>query len=284
MKIVISQHSGFCFGVKRAMDITLQESNSNTNKNKIATYGPLIHNPQVVEHLKEKNIDVIYNVDENTYVDKLIMPSHGSPKELFERCKELNISTIDATCPFVNAVHEKVKEFRDAGLLIVIIGDAGHSEVKGIMSWTDYNCIVISSEDDISKYDFKGKSVGIVSQTTNSLDFFENIANKIAELAEKTIISNTICSATYKRQETAAKLAPDVDLMLVVGGKNSANTKRLYQICKNNNPNVFHIETALEMKPEWFTGITTVGITAGASTPDWIINDIVKELKDINKE
>ena len=193
-------------------------------------------------------------------------------------CKERNIKTIDATCPFVNAVHKKVKEFRDSGLFVVIIGDAGHSEVKGIMSWAGYDCVVISNEEDICKYDFSRKKVGIVSQTTNQLNFFDNISQKIAKLAKETIISNTICSATYKRQENAAKLAPMVDVMLVVGGKNSANTKRLYQICKNSNEKTYYIETSDELNESWFENIETVGITAGASTPDWIINGIVDKL------
>ena len=277
MNIIISEYSGFCFGVKRAMDLTLLESEN--SKSNIATYGPLIHNPQVVDYLKERGVGFITDINEALGVEKLIMPSHGAPKELFERCKELNIKTIDATCPFVNVVHEKVKEFRDAGLFIVIIGDANHSEVKGIMSWTDYDCIVISSEVEISNHDFSNKKVGIVSQTTNQPDFFNNISQKIASLAKETIISNTICSATYKRQEKAASLAPTVDLMLVVGGKRSANTKQLYQICKSSNSRTYYIETANEMERYWFENIETVGITAGASTPDWIISDIVGQLK-----
>lgn len=275
MEIKISEYSGFCFGVKRAIDITL--SNAKNTEKKTATYGPLIHNPQVVDKLKEKGISVTNEIDTDS--DKIIMPSHGVPKELFEKCRKLGIEAIDATCPFVNAVHEKVIEYRKAGMLIVIVGDAGHSEVKGIMSSADNDCIVISSEDDLKKYDFKNKKVGIVSQTTNSPDYFGKIVGKIAQTAEETTVANTICYATHKRQKAAHDLAPLVDVMLVVGGKNSANTNRLYQISKEMNTRCFHIETEEELKKEMFENCEKVGITAGASTPDFIIDAICRKLK-----
>ena len=284
MEIKVSRHSGFCFGVKRAMEITLfQESKDKKNKKpeKIATYGPLIHNPQVVEKLKQSGIDVITEINENTTYDKIIMPSHGVPKELFDKCKKLGIEAIDATCTFVNVVHEKVKSYRELGYLVVIVGDSGHSEVKGIMSSADYDCIVISSEEDILKHDFKGKKVGIVSQTTNSPEFFGSIAGKISALAEETHVANTICYATHKRQKAVADLAPNVDLMLIIGGKNSANTNRLYQISYSVNKNTYHIETADELNFDKFKDVKVVGITAGASTPDWIIDEVINKLKEV---
>lgn len=276
MKIKISEYSGFCFGVKRAMDITL--GNAKDTERKTATYGPLIHNPQVVEQLKEKGVDVTFEIKGN--YDKIIMPSHGVPKELFDKCREMGIEAVDATCPFVNAVHEKVLEYKKNGLLIVIVGDAGHSEVKGIMSSADNDCIVISEKEDLKKYDFKNKKVGIVSQTTNSPVYFGEIVGIIAGEAEETTVANTICYATHKRQAAAHDLAPEVDIMLVVGGKNSANTNRLYQISKDMNERTYHIETAEELTPEMFAGCETVGITAGASTPDFIIEEICRKLEN----
>ena len=276
MQIKISEYSGFCFGVKRAMDITLK--NSHINK-KVATYGPLIHNPQVVESLKEKGIGVTSEISKD--YDKIIMPSHGVPQELFKKCQALGIEAIDATCPFVEAVHEKVREYKKMGLKIVIVGDAGHSEVKGIMSSCDNDCIVISALEDVEKYDFKNKKVGIVSQTTNSPNYFGEVVGKIAQVADETIVANTICYATHKRQAAAHDLAPNVDVMLVVGGKNSANTNRLYQISKEMNDRTYHIETEAELTKEMFENCETVGITAGASTPDEIINRIKEWIMNI---
>lgn len=275
MKIIISKHSGFCFGVKRAMDITL----SNIDKEKtIATLGPLIHNPQVVDLLKEKGVEVASEIDKK--YDKIIMPSHGVPKELIQKCNNLNIEAIDATCPFVEAVHEKVRQYKKQGLIIVIVGDAGHSEVKGIMSSADNDCIVISSIDDLKKYDFKKKNVGIVSQTTNKPEYFGEIVGKIVQEAKETTVANTICYATHKRQAAAHDLAPKVDVMLVVGGKNSANTNRLYQISKEMNDRTYHIETKDELTKDMFENCETVGITAGASTPDFIIDDICSMINE----
>ncbi|MBQ7256616.1 MAG: 4-hydroxy-3-methylbut-2-enyl diphosphate reductase [Abditibacteriota bacterium] len=278
MKIKISEHSGFCFGVKRAMDIVL--SNAKDKDKKIATLGPLIHNPQVVEDLKEKGVEVTSEIDK--FYDKIIMPSHGVPKEFFKKCENLGIEAIDATCPFVEAVHEKVVEYKKAGLKIVIVGDAGHSEVKGIMSSADNDCIVISSIEDVDKYDFKKKKLGIVSQTTNSPKYFGEVVGKIAQIADEITVANTICYATHKRQAAAHDLAPNVDVMLVVGGKNSANTNRLFQICKEMNPHTYHIETDEEISGEMFENCDTVGITAGASTPDYIIEDICKKIDKIS--
>ena len=275
MEIKISEHSGFCFGVKRAMDIVL--SNAVDKSKKIATLGPLIHNPQVVEELKEKGVEVTSEIDKA--YDKIIMPSHGVPKEFFRKCEALGIEAIDATCPFVEAVHEKVVEYKKAGLKIVIVGDAGHSEVKGIMSSADNDCIVISSLEDVDKYDFKKKKVGIVSQTTNSPVYFGEVVGKIAQIADEITVANTICYATHKRQAAAHDLAPNVDVMLVVGGKNSANTNRLYQISKEVNPRTYHIETKEELTEEMFKNCNSVGITAGASTPDEIIQEIIDKLK-----
>ncbi len=276
MEIKISEHSGFCFGVKRAMDIVL--SNAGDKSKKIATFGPLIHNPQVVEELKEKGVEVTGEIDKA--YDKIIMPSHGVPKEFFRKCESLGIEAIDATCPFVEAVHEKVVEYKKAGLKIVIVGDAGHSEVKGIMSSADNDCIVISSLEDVDKYDFKKKKVGIVSQTTNSPVYFGEVVGKIAQIADEITVANTICYATHKRQAAAHDLAPNVDVMLVVGGKNSANTNRLYQISKEVNPRTYHIETEKELTEEMFKECDSVGITAGASTPDEIIQKIIDKLRN----
>ena len=278
MEVIICQYAGFCFGVERAMRLTMSTL-ENSPDTRIATYGPLIHNPQVVKTLEEKGVKEIKQAESKIDTDILIMPSHGAPRELFSVCEEQNIRVVDATCPFVKDVHNKVREFIGRDMCVVIIGDANHTEVKGVVGWAEDNCIVIGSKEDIDKYDFSDKYVGIVSQTTNSEEYFRSLADIIVRRARKAVVQNTICSATHNRQKSAIALAEQTGAMVVIGGKNSANTKRLYQLCKKANPHTFHIETADELQREWFAGIDKVGLTAGASTPAWIIDSIAASIK-----
>ncbi|MBP5273978.1 MAG: 4-hydroxy-3-methylbut-2-enyl diphosphate reductase [Abditibacteriota bacterium] len=279
MEVIICKYAGFCFGVERAMKLTMSTLENNTDA-KISTFGPLIHNPQVVKMLETKGVTEIRSIDDASGTDILIMPSHGAPKDLFQKCRDKNIRITDATCPFVRDVQNKVKDFISKKLQVVIIGDAAHTEIKGVVSWADNDCIVIGSEEDIEKYDFSGKEVGIVSQTTNNEDYFEKLANAIVRRAKKAVVQNTICSATHNRQESAIALAKETECMVIIGGKNSANTKRLYQLCKEANPRSYHIETADELKREWFAGAKKAGLTAGASTPAWIISSIAEKIKN----
>ena len=280
MKVIISENAGFCFGVERAMKLTAGTLKDNAGV-RIATYGPLIHNPQVVAQLEEKGVHVIQKTDAEFHTDILIMPSHGAPREIYAKCKEKDIRVVDATCPFVKDVHNKVREFIRQNMCVVIIGDANHTEIKGVVSWADNQCVVIGSESDIDKYDFSDKDVGIVSQTTNSEEYFANLADRIVKKAKSAVVQNTICSATRNRQDSVIALARETDAMVVIGGKNSANTKRLYQLCREANPNTYHIETSGELKSEWFDSSHTVALTAGASTPAWIISEVAARLSEM---
>lgn len=261
MKVICAENMGFCFGVKRALDMVLKERDA-------YTLGQLIHNPQVVEMLEKKGIKVVNSVDE---ADKtLIITAHGTSRPTIEKAKKKWLRIIDTTCPLVKRVHELAWEFDKKGYKIILLGDKEHSEVKGIVSNAD-NAVVIKSPEEARGLRFN--KACFLSQTTELIDKF----NKIADILKKNIpdlkVFNTICDATKKRQDSALKLAKKVELMIVVGGYNSANTKRLKEIC-SKIVETKHIETAEELNKEWFKNKKIIGLTAGASTPNWVINDV----------
>lgn len=274
MKVIVADQAGVCFGVKRALDLVLSEAE---NDGDLATLGPLIHNPQVVQSLEQKGVRVVRSVEEASS-GAIVMPSHGVPREIVRRAERIGLRVIDATCPFVANVHRRVEALASEGYLVVVVGDAGHSEVKAIRSAAGENAIVISTPEEVNAHNWKAKRVGIVSQTTQTPERFGEIVGKIAARAKEVIAHNTICYATHDRQTAARELAPQVDAVFVVGGRNSANTNRLTEICSESGVPTYHIETADEIDPKWVDGMSVVGLTAGASTPEWIIEDVKKHL------
>jgi (E)-4-hydroxy-3-methyl-but-2-enyl pyrophosphate reductase len=276
MKVVVADQAGVCFGVKRALDLVTEESKKGEP---LATLGPLIHNPQVVEKLEAQGVRVVKNVTDAS--GAIVMPSHGVPKDVVATAEEAGLRVIDATCPFVAKVHERVGALAAEGYLVVVVGDAGHSEVKAIVSAAGENAVVISSVDQIDAVDWSGKRVGVVSQTTQTPERFGEIVGCIAARATEVVAYNTICYATHDRQTAARELAPRVEAMFVVGGRNSANTNRLAEICQEAGVPTYHIETADEIDPAWVSGMHTVGLTAGASTPEWIIEEVKECLQKL---
>jgi 4-hydroxy-3-methylbut-2-enyl diphosphate reductase len=274
VRVVVADQAGVCFGVKRALDLVTEESKKGEP---LATLGPLIHNPQVVEKLEEQGVRVVRDVSDAE--GAIVMPSHGVPREVVKAAKEAGLRVVDATCPFVAKVHERAKSLAADGYLVVVVGDAGHSEVKAIVSAAGESAVVISSIDQIDATDWSGKKVGVVSQTTQTPERFGEIVGGIAARATEVVAYNTICYATHDRQSAARDLAPQVEAMFVVGGRNSANTNRLTEICQEAGVPTYHIETAGEIDPAWVTGMTTVGLTAGASTPEWIIDEVRDHLE-----
>jgi (E)-4-hydroxy-3-methyl-but-2-enyl pyrophosphate reductase len=274
MRVVVADQAGVCFGVKRALDLVTEESEKGEP---LATLGPLIHNPQVVEKLERQGVRVVRDV--NDAEGAIVMPSHGVPREIVTAAEAAGLRVIDATCPFVAKVHERVRALAAEGYLVVVVGDAGHSEVKAIVSAAGDGAVVISSRDQIDGFDWSGRKVGIVSQTTQTPERFGEIVGLIAARAKEVVAYNTICYATHDRQTAARDLAPQVEAMFVVGGRNSANTNRLTEICQQAGVPTYHIETADEIGPAWVTGMTTVGLTAGASTPEWIIEEVKSRLE-----
>ncbi len=278
-EIIVAPHAGFCFGVKRAVKLA-EESSSLPGK--IYTLGPIIHNPQEVNRLREMGVNPLTNgsVEEGSVV---IVRSHGIPPDRERELRAVASQVIDATCPYVKAVHEAVCRLTREGYFVVLVGEKNHPEVIGTLGYLK-ECngkgIVVESAEDL-KEALRHERVGVVAQTTQNEKFFKEVVGELALWVRELKVINTICNATSERQEDVYELAPKVDVMIVVGGKNSGNTRRLYSISKSLNPNSYHIETAQELRAEWFKGVNRVGITAGASTPDWIIEEVKEAVEKL---
>lgn len=267
MQIKIAECAGFCFGVKRAINIAENALKRLKAKDNIYSLGPIIHNPQVVEGLFKKGLQVISDL-EKIKDGTVIISSHGAPLEALKDIKKKGIKLIDATCPFVKYAQNIVKGLKKDGYRIIIVGDSAHPEIKALKS--------------IAGKDKKSKKIGVISQTTqNKENYINEIKNILGEDFSEVKVFNTICNDTSKRQLATRSLLKDCDLMIVIGGKNSANTRRLWQICKESGVNSFHIETELEMKKKWFKGKNCIGITSGASTPDLMVKNVITKINKL---
>lgn len=264
MKVFIAKHAGFCFGVKRAVEYVLKL------KKDVNTIGPLIHNPQVIEKLKSCGI-IPVNSLKQVSTKNLVIRAHGVPEKIIKKAKELGLNVIDLTCPFVKKVQKKAKELELQGYKVVIVGEAKHPEVRAIIENLN-QAVVIENPSQVKG--FYGK-VGVVAQTTQARENFYKVVERLKLCCNELRVYNTICEATEKRQRAAIELAKIVDIMIVIGGYNSANTKRLKQLC-SKIVETKHIESKDELKRGWFEGKARVGITAGASTPGWIIKDVAE--------
>ena len=275
VKIKIAKSAGFCFGVKRAIDLAQDIASKNKE---VYTFGPLIHNPQEVSRLEKENIKVI---EDYSKIEKgvLVLRTHGIPLDIYETLsKKENIKIVDAACPFVKKAQDIIKELSKNSEQIVIVGEKKHPEVIALVSYGKGKCLVVEDKNDVKNVK-KTDIIYIVSQTTQSPKKFEEIVNEISKISQVKVF-NTICRATFDRQTAAEKLAKEVDVMIVIGGKNSGNTTRLYQICSNLTT-TYHIENVDEIEKSWFDNVKEVGITAGASTPDWIIENIQRRIKEV---
>ncbi|MCX7958927.1 MAG: 4-hydroxy-3-methylbut-2-enyl diphosphate reductase [Deltaproteobacteria bacterium] len=278
MEIILAENAGYCFGVKRAVEIVEDVLRKFSNK-RIYSLGDIIHNPQVVQRLKEKGLRVVTDVDEIENESVVIISAHGRSEKDIKQLKNKKCLVVNATCPYVKFPQSVIKKLSKEKYFIVLFGDKNHPEVKGLISYTDGKDIVVVDRE-ISDFDFiKSQKVGILAQTTQSREDFLALVFALAGRFRETRVFNTICDATKIRQEEAIRIAKSVDLMLVVGGKNSANTKRLYEISSEYCPNVIHIETQMELRKDYFSGVKRVGITAGASTPDDIIREVIERIK-----
>lgn len=272
MKTIIAKHSGFCFGVRRAVNLCLD----NRYRKPVFTLGPIVHNPQVIEKLNHKGIRVVNNII-NVKRGTIIIRAHGIPKSVIDKAKKKRLQVVDATCPFVKKVQDKALELEYAGYQVIILGERDHPEIIGIAGNLE-KPIIIENIGEAKKLKAFSK-IGLVSQTTQEDELFSHIVKILQSKTKNLKVNNTICSATNERQYAAQELAQKVDLMIVIGGKDSGNTRRLTQICSKFIP-TYHIETASELKTEWFTDKNICGITAGASTPNWIIKEVVEKIKN----
>ena len=273
MKIITAKSAGFCFGVKRAIDIAFKIARE--KRQGVYTLGPIIHNPQVVATLKEQGIVPINNFKSRKNIQALIIRTHGIPLTLSKELSSSGFEIIDATCPFVKKAQYYAKLLNEEGYQVVILGEKNHPEVKGIMSYAN-DVIIVNSKTPLPKLKSK---VGIVVQTTQSLDALRNVISDATIHAKEIKVYNTICNSTAQRLIETEKIAHKVDIMIVVGGKNSANTTQLTKLCKSLSVPTYHIETSSEIKQEWVKGVKRLGITAGASTPEWIIKEVQENLR-----
>ncbi|MGB9597871.1 MAG: 4-hydroxy-3-methylbut-2-enyl diphosphate reductase [Candidatus Poribacteria bacterium] len=277
MKVILAENAGFCFGVKRAMKLAFESAKDSDHP--IYSLGPLIHNPQQVEFLAQKGIYEISDFESLKPDDTLIIRSHGTTPSIFNSAKKKGIKVVDATCPFVVNAQKLAQKLNSEGYQVVIVGEGDHPEVIGLIGFTDNSAWVIDNANAIEDFPYR-RSIGIIAQTTQSFENFRDVVSALLEKCDELRVFNTICHATSQRQESAKELAQKVDLMIVIGGHNSANTNRLATLCKQY-VQTYHIETANEIDKSWFNGIETVGVTAGASTPEWIINEVIEKLKFI---
>lgn len=279
MEILLAKSAGFCFGVTRAVNTVYEEIEKlQEDKNrKIYTFGPIIHNEEVVNDLERKGVEVVNSIEEFDTLEKgtVIIRSHGVSKSVYDKIKEKGFDIIDATCPFVKKIHDTVFEKGKENYEIVIIGNAKHPEVEGIKGWCITKTTIINTEEDALAFETEETSkLCIVSQTTFNYKKFNYLVEILAKKLYDIIVVNTICNATNERQLEARKIAKSVDTMIVIGGKSSSNTQKLYEICKEECENTFFIQTVEDMKNLKLLPSKVIGITAGASTPKNIIEEV----------
>ncbi|WP_031585578.1 4-hydroxy-3-methylbut-2-enyl diphosphate reductase [Selenomonas bovis] len=275
MEVILADYLGFCYGVKRAIKIARENAAPDGSA---CTLGPIIHNPQMVERLKDEGVGTIDCLDDLKR-GKVIIRSHGVGPETYERAEAMGLECVDATCPHVKKAQLSAKELAEEGRFVVIVGEKEHPEVHSIVQWAGGNVAVIETVAEAASVP-NASRLGIISQTTFSGERFREIVSALLDKSRDIRVMRTICTATAQRQRAARELASKVDVMLVIGGKNSANTTRLAQLCAKIC-RTYHIETAEELQPAWFDNIEKIGITAGASTPDWIIKEVYKKCQRI---
>lgn len=277
-KVMVAKTAGFCFGVRRAVEKVYEQVKE--GKHPIYTYGPIIHNETVVEDLEKKGVQVIQKRREleELMEGTVVIRSHGVEKEIYDRILQKNLSLIDATCPYVKKIHKIVERESQKGSKIVIIGNPKHPEVQGIKGWSKTPVTVIESEEEAEKFQHLGENqICIVSQTTFNYNKFNKLVEIISKKRYDIIVLNTICSATEERQTEAGKIAAQADCMIVIGGKHSSNTQKLFEICKKECENTYYIQTLDDLDATSLPSMGCVGITAGASTPNNIIEEVQKK-------
>ncbi len=274
MEIFLADKAGFCFGVKRAINTAFKAASDGN----VFCLGPLIHNPQEVERLKRAGVETVEDFSSLKRGDFLIIRSHGVPPQILSDARDKGLNIIDLTCPFVGKAQRHAEALNKEGFQVVVIGEKLHPEVQSIMGYAGSNAIVIEKAEDVQNGVFESR-IGVVAQTTQSYGNFSEIVLKLLRLSKELKVYNTICNSTKERQDAAQTLACQVDVMLVVGGRNSANTSRLVSVCKKEGTPTYHIEIADEIQPDWLKGASKVGVTAGASTPDWVVEGVLKRLE-----
>lgn len=278
-EVILARSAGFCFGVHRAVDTVYER----TGMENVYTYGPIIHNDEVVKDLESKGVKAISDVAQLDGIDNatVIIRSHGVSKNVYESIKTKNYEVVDATCPFVLKIHRIVEQESKAGKQIVIIGNEKHPEVEGIKGWSVSPVYIVDSIEKAQNLELdRAKEVVVVSQTTFNYNKFQELVEIIKKKGYDISVLDTICNATEERQTEARKIAAESDLMIVIGDKHSSNTQKLYEISKKECANTYYIQTSKDMDYHQIQSINNVGITAGASTPNNIIEEVQKNVRN----
>ncbi len=277
MNVTVAPCAGFCFGVKRALRLAFDAAHGGDGP--LVTLGPIIHNPQVVARLEDEGLRV---VDDLSSVEPgtLVVRSHGLPRTVLETARVRGFKIVDATCPFVKMAQDRAAQLERDGYAVVVVGEQDHPEVLSITGSLTTDATVVTGPESFGE-PLTAERVGVVCQTTQPLERLKGVVAKLLETAQEVKVFNTICNATSERQVNALELAGKVDVMLIVGGKNSANTRRLWELCREAGSDAYHIETSDELEPGWFDRKREVGVTGGASTPQWIIDDVVHAVEKL---
>lgn len=276
MRVEVAKHAGVCYGVERALELAGEAARA---EGLVHTLGPLIHNPQAVAALRERGVEVASSL-EDIAGGTVVIRSHGVDPAIIQEASRIGLTVVDATCPFVSAAHECATELVEQGYSVIIVGEADHPEVEGILAHAAGNAIVVEEAEDLPQQ-LPSKRIGVVVQTTQSLARLSDVVAALLPRVKELRICNTICSATAKRQQAAEELAGSVDVVVVVGGLNSGNTTRLAEICRSNNARTHHVETADELEAAWFEGAESVGVTGGASTPHEQLSRVVETIRSM---
>jgi 4-hydroxy-3-methylbut-2-enyl diphosphate reductase len=277
MQVKVARTAGFCWGVRRTVDQLMDVVRDRPGP--VLTLGPIIHNPQFVGRTREMGVGTVERVSEVPAGTTVVVRTHGAVRNELDAARERGLSLVDGTCPYVKYPQAMAQRLSREGYHLVIVGDPNHAEVKGVVSYATGTCTVVRPGDAIPE--FKAKKVAVIAQTTCIGADFERVVGALALRHKEVRAVNTICADTDERQTDARALAAEVDAVVVVGGKNSANTRHLAEICREIQPRTWHVETEEELRPEWFEGCRVVGVSAGASTPDWVIDGVAARLASI---
>jgi len=276
VRVEVARYAGVCYGVERALKLAEEAAESGRA---VHTLGPLIHNPQAVDALEAKGVSVAGCLDEVSD-GTLVIRSHGVDPAIIQDAQDRGLDVVDATCPHVSKAHDAARELREAGYTVVIVGEADHPEVEGILAHAGGEALVVESAGELPER-LPSRRVGVVVQTTQSEALLDAVVSALVPRVTELRVYNTICSATAKRQRSAAELAESVDVVVVVGGHNSGNTTRLVEICREINPRTYHVETPQELHAEWFAGAGRVGVAAGASTPEKQMQGVISAIESM---
>lgn len=281
MEFVIAENAGFCFGVERAIDATYETLKNNNSK--VYSIGPIIHNDIVINDLESHGLVVINDYDEALKLknEKVIIRTHGIEKNIYEALKNNGNEIIDLTCPFVSKIHKIVSEYSDKGYRIVVIGDKEHPEVKGIISYAKTDIYVIINENDIKSLQMdKNDNICVVCQTTTNMDNAQKLVDILRDLFYNIKLVNTICNATQNRQNEVQKISKECEMMLIIGSSSSSNTKKLYEIAKENCNNTYLLNSVQDIKKIKIGKESRIGVSAGASTPKYLIEEILNNVRN----